>query len=98
MSLEFPVFVLSALEDVASILHYINDSILFYSMLSQYCNTRIQVHKNLKCEPKEVSLFISNEKTLCYLSPVFSRRITWNITFVEGCWKLRNLIISFVHI
>ena len=29
MSLEFPFFALSALEDVASILRYINDSILF---------------------------------------------------------------------
>ena len=43
MSLEFSFFGLSALEDIASILRYINHSILFYSKLSLKMPPNVQM-------------------------------------------------------
>ena len=74
MSLDFPFFASSSLEDVASILRYINVSILFYCIFQcdneavvsiiRHCKTRNSVLTDKGSSPQSLCLRYLNARCL----------------------------------
>ena len=64
MSFEFSFFALSALEDVASILRYINDSILFYTYYETKANYTERVIKTIK---SKIMKYLNDKETLRWI-------------------------------